>query len=150
MDIIVGNSAAILRNKYISDYIDVNSQHYIDNVATLKDYDDGACYTGYLWECFDNSSIVDEETARTMIMNVQTQIYVMWDIHSCKKIYIENYWKYPKDAVICVNASEFVEYENTFPEDIYVFNDDFSWSITLTHEYIDNKRICLVPTKTNT
>ena len=57
----------------------------------------------------------------------------MWDIHSCDRIFIPDYWKFPKNAVLFADA-----WKDTFrrelPEDIYVFDDTLSWSVIFTHE----------------
>ena len=41
----------ILRKKYISTFVNTESRLYIDRIKTLKQYSDGMCYTGYLWDC---------------------------------------------------------------------------------------------------
>lgn len=57
----------------------------------------------------------------------------MWDVHSCDRILIPNYWKYPKSSVLHVDCwDDKILY--TLPEDIYLFDDSLNWTYILTHE----------------
>jgi len=66
----------------------------------------------------------------------------LWDIHTCEKILIEDYWKFPKERVIKVDVTSLKEGLEYLPEDIYIFNYDFSWTYILTHEDDGKGRIC--------
>lgn len=142
MEIIVGNAATLLREKYILTFVDCDLPHYVNTIATTKKYIDGYCYQGYLWDCQRNASNIAESDALKMIRNKNSAIYIMWDIHSCENIFVENYWKYPKEAIIQLEADEFEKYMDTFPEDVYIFDSMFDWTISLTHEFVDNDRVC--------
>lgn len=71
------------------------------------------------------------------------EVLVLWDIHSCDRIFIENYWKFPKDKVIMVDAKWLIDGLEYLPEDIYIFDYNFSWTYIITHEYDDERRICM-------
>ena len=68
----------------------------------------------------------------------------MWDMHSCEKIWIPDYWKFPKTKILCTDAwTESLKYK--LPEDVYVFDDTFSWSVIFTHETNEKEeRYCLL------
>lgn len=71
----------------------------------------------------------------------------MWDIHSCDKILIPNYWKFPKTQVLYTDGWKEI-FKNDLPEDIYVFDETFCWSVVYTHETDeDDKRYCLLVRK---
>ncbi len=44
---------------------------------------------------------------------------------------------YPVRALASVTSEEFLALRDTFPEDIYLFDDSFSWTVIFTHEYRD-------------
>lgn len=141
MDIILGHEAECLRSQYLNTFIDQTLPFYFERIASLKRYTDGQCYIGYLWDYLKQASTVSVEEADRMINSCPT-LFVMWDIHSAENIFIDNYWKYPKNAVLSLSASEFHEYLSTFPDDIYVFSPQFNWTIALTHEYVGENRYC--------
>jgi len=67
----------------------------------------------------------------------------MWDIHTKERIFIKDYWKFKKKAVLKMKANLLFEGEIHLPEDIYIFDDSFNWTIAKTHEDIDGERYCL-------
>ena len=68
---------------------------------------------------------------------------IKFAINSNEKILIPDYWKYPKNRILhCEKWS--ADFKIDLPEDIYVFDDTFSWSIVYTHEEMKpGKRYCL-------
>ena len=88
--------------------------------------------------------MISEKAALCVIHDVPGEIYVMWDIHSKDYIWIPDYWKYPKNAVLQMEPSDFENTMDTFPEDVYVFDLSFTWVIALTHEESrPGRRFCL-------
>lgn len=143
MEIIIGDKAKYLRKKYIECFIDTNLDYYINRIQKKSVFSDGICYTGYLWDCLKNKFVVSEKECFVYIKNMEF-IYIFWDIHTNDRIFIPDYWKYPKEAFLKMKYNEFVRDINTFPEDIYVVNDTFEWSIAFTHETnIQRERYCL-------
>lgn len=143
MKIIIGSKAEDLRKKYIEYFIDTNLEYYSERIKRKKMCSDGMCYTGYLWDCLKNKFLMSEKECFRYIENTK-KIYVFWDIHSQDRIFIPNYWKYPKDAIVEMQCKELLEYINTFPEDIYVVDETFEWSVIFTHETnVQQERYCL-------
>lgn len=131
-----------LRREYIKTFINTTSSYYVKNIEQKMMFSDGLCYTGYLWDCLLNAQIISEYQADQLLQKKQ-KIFIMWDIHSCDRIFIPNYWKFPKSNILSVDIwSKSLKIE--LPEDIYVFDDTFNWSIIYTHE-TDSKerRYCL-------
>lgn len=128
----------IIREKFISTFIDVKSDHYINYIKNVYQHSDGLCYDGYLWDCFVNASSISENES-VDILNKQKNIYIMWDINSSDNIFVENYWKYPKSGIIYDDIFK-QELRKELPEDIYIFDESFSWCVVYTHEtdYNDN------------
>lgn len=121
-----------LRAKYIQNFVNTTKDYFVELIERKTEFSDGLCYTGYLWDCLKNPQVISE-TEATRILQEKKNIYIMWDIHSCERIFIPNYWKYPKTSVISTEMWSDSFREN-LPEDIYLFDDTFSWSVIFTHE----------------
>ena len=143
MEILIEKEANQIREKYVSCFINTNMDYDVDNIKKRIMCRDGMCYTGYLWDCLKNKYLVSEKECISYIENIEN-IYIFWDIHSQDRIFIPDYWKYPKDAVLKLRYKEFIENINNLPEDIYIVDDTFEWSIALTHETdAQQNRYCL-------
>lgn len=137
MNIIIGSVALELREKYINKFINTCSEHYIKYVRDKKTFVDGLCYTGYLWDCYENFYVCTEVFCEQFLKDKQ-DIFIMWDIHSSERILIPDYWKYPRESVLCIESWNKNKYMRDLPEDIYLFDATFSWSIAYTHEEDDS------------
>lgn len=136
----------VLRRNYIKNFVDVASTYYKENIAQKTRFSDGLCYTGYLWDCLLNPCIILESEA-DRLLNEKRKVFIMWDIHSSDRILIPNYWKFPKTNVLSIDVWE-KKLKDNLPEDVYVFDNTFSWSIIYTHETdIKNNRYCLFVNK---
>lgn len=139
-----------LRNKFIKNFIDTEHEYYKKNIAKLKEYLNGFCFNGYLWDVLNepyDSAIMTQENALEYLKQ-KDMVLVMWDIdHNHGIICLNN----PKDTIISVKAEELcdlIEYEwnadhiseDTYlanrylPEDIYIFDDTMKWCVIFTHE----------------
>ncbi|MBO5417688.1 MAG: hypothetical protein J6A50_03665 [Clostridia bacterium] len=135
-----------IRNKFTNIFINKESPYYLNLIEKMEMYCDGLCYDGYLWDCLENFKVISEKDANEMIKEKE-RIFVMWDIHSCQKIFIPDYWKFPKESVLCIEKwDEAIKKE--LPEDIYLFDESFQWSVIFTHEDdSDGERYCLLARK---
>lgn len=127
-----------IKKKYITTFIDTTRKWYFDNIATKHKCVDGDCYDGYLWDCLLNKDVISQAQIKEFaLQHKDLDVYVFWDTHSCEKILIPNYWKFGKEAVIRLNFEVLLSGLNFLPEDIYIFDGTFEWTIVLTHEDID-------------
>lgn len=131
-----------LRDRYICKFVNVDDKLYQERIQLRHKFIDGYCYLGYLWEYIINSVVIEEEYISKKAVRLNN-IYVFWDIHSCEKILIKDYWKFDKDVVLKMNIKTLLLGDNYLPEDIYIFDESFSWTLIKTHEYISGKRFCL-------
>ena len=131
-----------LRKRYIERFINTKHERYNQQIQERHKFCDGDCYIGYLWDYMKNQTIIGEEYLKT-ISNQINDIFVFWDIHSCERILIKDYWKFAKDAVIELNFKILLEGDEYLPEDIYIFDETMSWTLIKTHEDIEGKRYCL-------
>lgn len=121
-----------LRYKYIQNFVDFASNYYIEKIQRTEEFRDGQCYIGYLWDCLINSSIISESEA-AQVLQEKKSVFIMWDIHSCERILIPHYWKYPKSRILYTDKwSDVLRVD--LPEDLYLFDDTFRWSVIYTHE----------------
>lgn len=144
MNILEKSQAELLRKKYIEKYVDVTGKAYNEKILKLYEMSDGLCYIGYLWDCFKSYILVDEIDCLNILAK-KKNFMIFWDINSSDYIRIENYWNYPKDAVLQIDSKEFIEKISTFPEDVYIFDETLSWTVVLTHEVTEEgKRSCIL------
>lgn len=131
-----------LRCEYIKTFVNTVSSYYIENVEHKTMFSDGLCYIGYLWDCLKNPNIVSEYEADQLLQG-KRKVFIMWDIHSCERILVPDYWKFPKSRVLYTN-NWLDAFKSELPEDVYLFDDTFSWSIIYTHETdVKDNRYCL-------
>lgn len=142
MNIILGSKAEAYRTQYIDKFVNKESSYYRERIQELIECSDGLCYWGYLWDCFNSLQLVSEDEC-SQYLNKFEHFFIMWDINSKDYIYTPNYWKYPKEAVLKVSREDYEKIKDTLPEDIYIFDESFTWSIVLTHETgYDDERYC--------
>ncbi len=131
-----------LRNHYIQKFILTDKEYYQKYILATQTFSDGICYTGYLWDCLKEVKVIDSTYIQSKV-NSLDKVYVLWDIHSKDRIFIEDYWKFKKSDILLLNFGVLLDNLDYLPEDIYIFNGSFNWTFVLTHEYFDNKRWCL-------
>ena len=131
-----------LRAQYCNKFVNVNEETYQEQITSRHKFIDGYCYLGYLWDYIINPIVIREEDITQKAADL-SKIYVFWDIHSCERILIKDYWKFDRDAVLKMNIATLLQGESYLPEDIYIFDESFTWTFIKTHEYIQGKRFCL-------
>ena len=132
-----------IRAKYISLFVDQVSEWYEEQIAIKVLSGDGWYYRGYMWECLKQGTPAKEEQILGQLKGMDESVFVLWDISSRRNLSPKDYWKFPRDAVLYLWASDLLEGLGYLPEDIYIFNASFSWSLIFTHETTyDNERLC--------
>ena len=137
MQILTDFLADDIRKNYCEAFLLEESEYYKKNIFAKKQYSDGLCYEGYLWDCYANFSVKPISFCEDFL-ETKSDLYVLWDIHSSEKIFIPNYWKYPKSSVLVLETWSYDFYSNSLPEDVYIFDKSFSWTISYTHERLEN------------
>lgn len=131
-----------LRKKYIKKFINVNDKSYQEQIQSTHKFVDGYCYLGYLWDYIKNPIVIEKIYIDALAQSVDV-VYVFWDIHTCERIFIKDYWKFGKTAVLKLELKTLLAGEKYLPEDIYIFDKSFTWTVIKTHEDIDGKCYCL-------
>jgi hypothetical protein len=131
-----------IRSRYIKTFVDFEGEFYKANIETKHKFSDGYCYTGYLWDCLVSPIIISQEYLEATQKNLGS-VYVFWDIHSCERIFIDEYWKFGKDSVLQLDMKILMSGKVHLPEDIYIFDESFDWTLILTHEHTSSGRYCL-------
>lgn len=139
----ISSESAFLREVFIESFVNKTSNCYKTTIEQKHLFSDGLCYTGYLWDCLITHTRVSLNFSQHFLQNRGDLIYVFWDIHSKDLIHIDDYWKYPKDAVLIVAPHDIIDVIPTLPDDCYFFDQTLSWAIALTHEELNyKKRLC--------
>jgi hypothetical protein len=128
------NRAKEIRELYINKFINIDSDYYMTNIKNRRPFSDGECYIGYLWDTLKVWEKVQFIDLQKCLPSGEQKVLVFWDIHSKEKILVENYWKFGKENIIEIGVNDLLDNLDLFPEDIYIFDQSFEWSIILTHE----------------
>ena len=79
-----------IREKFINEFVQINSKYYKEHIFKRIKCSDGMCYTGYIWGCIRGRKLIDYDMAITYIEQFN-DVYVMWDINSKNRIFIPDY-----------------------------------------------------------
>lgn len=143
MHILSGAEAKDIREMFIGQFVDTACNYFQNRIENMMQFSDGLRYTGYLWDCLFKRERVSYNYIMNQLEGCINPIYIFWDIHSCDRVRIKNYWKYPIDSVLCISPAEIQAVMQTLPEDCYFFDDSLSWAFALTHEELKpGKRLC--------
>lgn len=111
-----------------------------------KEYKENIKSNNYFWENLKEYNRKSEYFCQEII-KTKKSIFVMWDTYDNFTILDVNYFKYPRKSLLKMSPDEFFLKKDSFPEDIYVFDDTFSWTVIFTHEEVlSKKRYCLAIT----
>ena len=142
MQILEGNEYSTIRDLFIEQFVDQNSNFYLEHIKKKHNFSDGLFQTGYLWDCLKEHHKKTEKYCMD-ILSSKSEFYVVWDVLSSEHVYIPNYYKYPTESCLKLSFQEYLEKADTFPEDIYLFDDTLTWCVILTHEDDGKRRYCL-------
>jgi len=140
--VIQGKPMRDLRERYISTFINEDMEHYKKYILNLTLCSDGFCYAGYLWDCLKTYTVIKENEVFDFLYHCPNSVYVFWDINSKDRIFIKDYWRFDKGAMLEVTPKLLPDNYKYLPEDIYIFDDSFNWTYILTHEDKDGGRLC--------
>jgi len=98
--------------------------------------------TGYLWECIKNRERISERLLWDGPL-FERRVFVLWDSLSSEQVRKKDYWKFPKDAALQMNYRDVPEFRPFLPEDMYLVDEDFTFTIIFTHETDLENRVFL-------
>ena len=142
MQIIEGTEYLAIKELFVEKFVDQSSSFYVERIKNKHCFSDGLFQTGYFWDCLKKYNRKTEKYC-IEILSSKREFYVIWDILSSEQIRIPNYYKYPTEACLKLSFQEYLEKADTFPEDIYFFDDTLTWCVILTHEDDGKRRYCL-------
>ena len=142
MQIIEGTEYLAIKELFVEQFVDQSSSFFVERIKNKHRFSDGLFQTGYFWDCLKE---YDRKTEKYCIeiLSSKREFYVIWDILSSEQIRIPNYYKYPTESCLKLSFQEYLERADTFPEDIYFFDDTLTWCVILTHEDDGKRRYCL-------
>jgi hypothetical protein len=148
VNVILEKPAADIREKFIFDFVNTNLEFYEKHIRTTSEFKDGYYYTGFLWDCLKSFGVITEKDLCSRLEKNAQSVYAMWDLHSSERTTDRDYWKFPRDAVLFAPANIIREGRHLLPVDLYIFDDNFEWSLILRHENYEDehkyrRRYCL-------
>ncbi len=116
-------------------------QFYILHFTTIQLSSDE--HYNYLWDHLKEYNRKSERFCMDCLRD-KGNIYIMWDTLDNFDFQTDDYFKYPRYSLLSVTSEEFYSIIGTLPEDIYIFDDSFAWTVIFTNEYLDkDRRYCL-------
>jgi hypothetical protein len=111
-------------------------------LATQQLFSDGMHDSGYLWDCLRMPSRITVQRFENEIC-VHSEVLVMADDHSRDQVPGAPLWPYAPHSVARFSPLELLEVRTSLPEDIYVFDNSLNWTLVLTHEHDNRRKLCL-------
>lgn len=147
-----GEEASRLRKRYIARFVDTSTAYFRNEIDGREALGDERHYSGYLWDTLKHAEVITQQQLVDTLA-VWQSVYVFWDLHSERKIFIPDYWKFPKDSVLQATSTDLARVllhdadigptaDLILPEDLYLFGDTVEFSLITTHEYVP-ERYCL-------
>jgi hypothetical protein len=133
--------SAFWRESYLEAFVDTACEHYQRYIASPKKFSDGMHYEGYIWDCLRSPTRVTVQRFRLELENY-LEVLVMADDHSRDRVVGAPLWPFPAYSVACFEPKLLVEWLQSLPEDIYVFDSSMTWTLVLTHEHDAKRRFC--------
>lgn len=139
--ILSAEDSAFWRNAYIEAFVNTASEYYQSRITTRRKFSDGIHQTGYLWDCLRSPKRITIERFKHEIVQYP-EVMVMADDHSRDQVPGAPLWPYPPYSVARFTPEFLLESLDKLPEDIYVFDSTMSWTLILTHEHDNKRRLC--------
>jgi hypothetical protein len=142
IEILSTGESELWRQGYIDAFVDTSKEYYVQRIAKQQQFSDGMHNSGYLWDCLRVSSRITVQRFENEIC-LQSEVLVMADDHSRDQIPGAPLWPYAPHSVARLSPQELLEIRASLPEDIYVFDNSLNWTLVLTHEHDNRRRLCL-------
>ncbi len=174
------DKGAALRARFIDAFVDTSTDYFRELIKVKPTdvvYTSDLIVNRYMWDILSPGSYTVVPYHRCIeTIAEKKRVYSLWDIRPRKVVYTKypELWTttprylelYPSDVVIEWDTGELlsllkVELEDyaatsldiTLPEDLYIFDDSFSWCVIFTHEStqelvpgIKGERFCILCT----
>jgi len=139
--ILLPEDSAFWRQAYLDAFVDMSGDHSRRYIASPRHFSDGVHYEGYIWDCLRSPSRITIQRFRHEVVG-HPEVFVMADDHSRDRIPGAPLWPHPSNSVARFEPQHLLELLYSLPEDIYVFDSSVSWTLVLTHEHDNRRRIC--------
>jgi hypothetical protein len=132
--------ADAVRRRFVAARVDPALVRQMPQALEVKDFDDGPAYEGYLWDFLEGKRVVTEPEIWGAVAGAE-RLYAMSDLHSAERVRLPE--GFPRGTVLRASAEVLRAGLAYLPEDLYLFDDSFTWAAALTHEDVDGTRFCL-------
>ena len=141
-EILSTEHSALWREAYLEAFVDKTCDHFQRYIAKPRRFSDGVHHEGYLWDCLREFTRITRERFCLEVARC-SEVYVIADDHSRDRVMGAPLWPFPPYSVASFQPQRLLESLESLPEDIYVFDSSLTWTLVLTHEYDNKRRICL-------
>jgi hypothetical protein len=135
VEIVQGDDADALRKRFVAQFVDTESPAWKRILARTGEYEDGIAYKGYLWEALARWERMTEDEVVAELEGASGTWLALWDVNTSESIFIPDYWKFPKSAILRGAPATLGAGRELLPEDVYFVPDDFAYALVLTHEH---------------
>lgn len=151
--ILVPEEAHEMRELFRHAFLDSTCEHY---KKFLKPFSDSTnreqAYWGYMWDCINRKAcdIICGNPKEIFSLYKQyvdgnRRQIVLWDVHdkrfdgTIEKLHPV----FQTNGALAITLDCYQEKTDIYPEDLYFFDDSFTWAAIFTHEYEKGQRYCL-------
>lgn len=132
----------IIREKFISIFVDTTTDYFKEYISNnTAEYKQGKFYFGYLWDTLREYKRVKRNEDLNFLDNLrENKVYVMSDLHSKERLGNAEFLLpfFPINLIIVAKLNDVLPSLAALPQDVYIFDDSFSWYLILTHEWDDS------------
>lgn len=143
MRMINGKPADELRKRFIDAFVNKAGEYYRSAIRETRLCPEGMCYTGRLGECLKEPEEIAFAEAMEYIRS-RGKVCALRDLNRTGGTPAADRCGYPKRAVLLIDRSELEAVLSALPDDVYFFDDSFTWAAALMREQGEGeKRRCL-------
>jgi len=140
VEIVRGEEADSLRKRFVDRFVDTESTGWKRILERTREYKDGVAYQGYLWEALARWERMSEDDVLAELERADGTWLALWDVNTSENIFVPDYWKFPKSAILRGAPATLAAGRELLPEDVYFVPDDFAYALVLTHEHDETGR----------
>jgi hypothetical protein len=141
VEVVQGDDADSLRKRFVARFVDTESNAWRGILARTREYEDGIAYQGYLWDALARWERMSEDEVITELERAGGTWLALWDVNTAENIFIPDYWKFGKSAILRGAPATLAAGRELLPEDVYFVPEDFAYTLVLTHGHDATGRV---------
>lgn len=125
-----------IRKKFIDYFVNQSSGYFKKYISQSQDANQ--YYVGYLWDSLkEYKRALHKDDLIFLDAFLENRVYVMCDLHSLGRLgnSPDLLPFFPSDRIGAAKLKDVISALAALPQDVYIFDDTFSWYLILTHEF---------------